>query len=307
MTGRTNKEELAKIRQYLQQNQSFQEPVERIRQNMDYAINFFPEIPDLCIETVYIDDLYGEWISVNKEMLESDAMILYFHGGGFVSGSCLTYRDLAARIARSSGVKVLVVEYRLAPEHPYPAANEDCMNTYLWLLNQRYESENMILGGDSIGGSLVLMTLLSLLELNKNLSAGTFLLSPHANLVRFDGESYTRNASIDPTGSIQTSQLILDRYLSYKTEPEQVPSILSPLSKELRGLPSLLIQVGGVEVLVSDAVRLAEKARKANVQVQLEVWEHMWSVFQMFAYQIPEAEQAIQNIGRFVRDNLHLS
>ncbi|GGH19601.1 alpha/beta hydrolase [Paenibacillus segetis] len=311
---KTPKEQLEAIKGYLKQvNVVEGKSVEHIRQQMEEAVTQLPKLPNIVIEPVQMGDLSGEWVSTNEDHTEYDdevgfesnqQVILYFHGGGFTSGSCNYYRDLAARISKSSGIKVLVLEYRLAPEHPYPAANEDCLFAYRWLQANGHSADHIVLGGDSVGASLVLMTLLSLRDHGEALPAGAFLISPHSDLVNLDGESYESRAELDPTGSLNGNQAILTHYLGSYSGP--IPELLSPLRMDLGGLPELLIQVGDHEVLLSDATRLAERATAAGVQVSLEVWENMWSVFHFLAYMLPEAEQAISNIGQFVGARLKI-
>ncbi|WP_409343325.1 alpha/beta hydrolase [Paenibacillus sp. MBLB4367] len=302
---RTNAEQLAAIKGYLRSTSNHAgKTVEQIRREMTEAAAKLPALPpDMTVKQTAIGALRGEWISIEERRPEDGRKaVLYFHGGGFVSGTCAFYRELAGRIAKASGVEVLTFEYRLAPEHPYPAANADCLNAYRWLLANGYAARNLVLGGDSVGGSLAFMTLLSLRDAGEELPAGAFLLSPHADLAHLDGESYRSRAALDPTGSLEGNQAILAAYLGdWQGEP---PAILSPLKMDLSGLPALLIQAGDQEVLLSDATRLAAKAEAAGVEVTLEVWEHMWSVFQLLAYMLPEAQQAIANIGHFVRASL---
>jgi len=237
-----------------------------------------------------------------REGARGRCAILYFHGGGFVAGSSDVYRDLTGRIALAAHVPVLTVNYRLAPEHRYPAANEDCLAAYRWLLGNGYSADNIVLGGDSVGGTLALMTLLSLRDNGEELPAGAFLLSPHADLVHLDGESYDTRAAVDPTGSRARNQAALDAY--WADNVGDYPAILSPLRMDLSGLPELLVQAGDREVLLDDAVRLAAKAEASGVRAKLEIWEGMWSVFQTMAFRLPEARQAIENIGSFVRNRL---
>ncbi len=301
---KTHVEQLTEIKNYLRQTSNYDgKAVEQIRQDMAEAATTLPQLADVMVEKVAVGHLKGEWISTEDNNLETaKQVILYFHGGGFIAGTCETYRDLAARISKSSGMKVLTLEYRLAPEYPYPAANEDCLSSYHWLLESGYASHNIILSGDSVGGSLALMTLLSLRDANEVLPAGAFLISPHTDLVHLDGQSYQSRAELDPTGSMQSNQRILSAYLGDVST--EVPLILSPLRMDLRGLPPLLIQVGDHEVLLSDATRFADLARDAGVEVTLEVWDNMWSVFHFLAYMLPEAQHAITNIGQFVRTTL---
>jgi monoterpene epsilon-lactone hydrolase len=299
----TSLEQLVAIKDFLKQSNRYDnKSVEQIRQEMDAIAANMPIHSDVKVEQVKVGSLHGEWIIPNEPVVSNDKAILYFHGGGFTSGTCEFYRDLAARIAKASGTKILTIQYRLAPESLYPAANEDCISAFLWLLANGYSASNIVLGGDSVGASLALMTLLTLRGEAGELPAGAFLLSPHTDLVYLDGESYQSRAELDPTGSLEGNKRILEVYLGNETE--EIP-ILSPLRMDLQGLPDLFIQVGDHEVLLSDSTRLADRAQAAGVKVDLEIWDNMWTVFQMLAYMLPEAQQAIMNIGRFVRSKLH--
>lgn len=300
---KTSIEKLVEIKGYLKQNNRFEsKSVEQIRQEMAITAANLPSHSDVIVERVRIGHLYGEWNIPVEPVPDPNKVILYYHGGGFISGTCEFYRDLSARLAKASGTKVLIIEYRLAPEYPYPAANEDCMSAYMWLLTNGYSADNILLGGDSVGASLALMTLITLKDEGGKLPAGAFLISPHTDLVHLDGESYRSRATLDPTGSLAGNLRILDAYLGNSSEVE-VP-ILSPLRMTMQGLPDLFIQVGDHEVLLSDSTRLAERGRTAGVNVELETWDNMWSVFHFLAYMMPEAQQAITNIGNFVRKKL---
>ncbi|RUT36226.1 alpha/beta hydrolase [Paenibacillus zeisoli] len=301
----TNPQQLAGIRAYLKQLSDPQRPLEQIRREMSEAPSEQPTIVGLITKPVNVNGLYGEWVSTAEIEISGDGskpVVLYFHGGGFVAGTCRFYRDMAARISHFSGVQVLTFEYRLAPEHPYPAANEDALTAYYWLIEQGYSASQIMFGGDSVGATLALMTLITLRDRREALPVGAFMISPHADLVHLDGDSYVTNKELDPTGSLEGNERILAAYLSsWQSVP---PEILSPLRMNLTGLPPLFIQVGSMEVLLSDAVRLREQAEQAGVDVTLEIWDNMWSVFHFLAYMLPEAEQAIRNIGMFNRQKL---
>ncbi|MEK4236172.1 alpha/beta hydrolase [Paenibacillus sp. FSL H7-0714] len=299
---KTSIEQLAAIKDYLKQNNRFEsKSIEHIRQEMVEAAANMPSHTDVTVERVRVGPLSGEWIIPVEAAPPDDKVILYFHGGGFVSGTCEFYRDLAARIAKASGMKVLIIEYRLAPEYIYPAANEDCIGAYRWLLANGYSASDIVFGGDSVGASLALMTLITLRDEGSDLPAGAFFISPHTDLVHLDGESYQSRAELDPTGSLEGNKRILEAYVGTRTE---WASILSPLRMNLQGLPDLLVQVGNHEVLLSDSTRLTERASGAGVHVELEIWDNMWSVFHFLAYMLPEAEQAISKIGKFARAKL---
>jgi len=296
---KTSQEQLRAIKHVLKQTSSYDhQSVKQIRFSMNEAAARFPRLPETVVENATIGHLHGEWVRGRKDVADQK-VILYFHGGGFIAGSCEIYRDLAARISKASGVSVLTVDYRLAPEHPYPAANEDCLSAYRWLIDQGYSACDIMIGGDSVGASLALMTLLSLRDAGNELPRGAFLISPHTDLVHLDGDSYVSRAALDPTGGLLTSERIIDDYLGNWSEA--APALLSPLRMDLQGLPSLFIQVGDHEVLLSDSTRFADRAKAAGVEVTLEIWDDMWSVFHTLAYMLPEAQQAIKNIGLYVQ------
>lgn len=300
---KTSIEQLHAIKSYLRQTSRYEnKSVDQIRQEMAEAAGNMPRHPDITVRKAALGPISGEWVSPANPAPDPDnRAIIYYHGGGFISGTCEFYRDLCTRIAEASGVRVLFVDYRLAPEHPYPAANDDCLMAYRWLLASGYPARKIVLGGDSVGGSLALMTLLSLRDNGEELPAGAFLISPHTDLVHLDGESYQSRAELDPTGSLDGNKRILDVYLNGQSE--EIP-LLSPLRMNLEKLPDLLIQTGDHEVLLSDSVRFTDRARTAGGSVELEVWENMWSVFHFLAYMLPEARHAVANVGQFVRSKL---
>lgn len=320
--GITPIKQLEAIRQHLRQNHTFSgKTVHEIRIAAENSARQLPVLSGMHVERVGTDQFSGEWVragrgtghsGLNPELRGTGVsavaserkVILYYHGGGFVAGSCASYRDLAARLSEVCGIAVFTVEYRLAPEFHYPAANEDCLAAYRWLLEQGVLPGNIILGGDSVGATIVLMTLITLRDEGDRLPAGACLLSPHTDLVHLDGESYESRAELDPTGNREGNRRILEDYLGdYAGER---PALLSPLRMDLGGLPPLFIQVGDQEVLLSDAERLAEQARAAGNQVSLEVWENMWCSFQVMAGLLPEAALAIRHLGNYIRSTLML-
>ncbi|WP_058304100.1 alpha/beta hydrolase [Gorillibacterium timonense] len=300
----TNKPLAEKVKEQLRQTTGFsQQTVSEIREGLVKQAEQLPPLPGVVYREAGAEGIAGEWVHVEDgTQLASDSVILYLHGGGFVAGSATVYRDLAARISRTSRTPVLTVNYRLAPEHPYPAAHEDCLNAYRALIRLGFAPERILLGGDSIGASLVLMTLLQLRDEAAPLPSGAFLLSPHTDLVHLDGESYESNAKNDPTGSREANERLLSAY--WQDRGTDIPLLLSPLRCDLSGLPPLLIQVGSDEVLLSDAVRFATAAESVDVSVRLEIWESMWCAFQTMAFLLPEATAAIEHIGSFIRERL---
>lgn len=253
-------------------------------------------------ESVILGEIKGKWVSSDKVPQNSEKAVLYLHGGGFTTGNCITYRNIAARISKASCVRVLNIDYRLAPENKYPAANEDCLKAYTALLDSGISAENIILGGDSAGGYLALSTLLFLKSNNIPMPRAAFLLSPHTDFLYLDGESYNTRANQDPLNTLEDVKAFAAQYFDFS---EKAPSVLSPLNQDLQGLPDLFIQTGDHEVILSDSVRLAKRAKEAGVNVELEVWENMWHIFRFMAYMLPEGQQAIDNIGLFIMKNFY--
>ena len=252
------------------------------------------------VEPVSVEGLRAEFVRAKDVSLSDARTILYFHGGGYIAGSCSTHRDLATRISAACGMRALVVEYRLAPEHKYPAAFEDGLRAFRWLRERGVAPDQMVVGGDSAGGGLALATLLALRDGGERLPKAAFLLSPWLSQV-LDGESYETRAELDLLIDKDFAGVCADAFLSgTETDPRE----LVLFEKDLHGLPSLLVQVGEDEVLLSDSLRLVENALAAGVETQLDVWSGMWHVFQAYAVILPEAKQAIAAIGSFVKEKL---
>jgi acetyl esterase/lipase len=242
----------------------------------------------------------GEWV-ISPDT-ESHSVLYYLHGGGFTAGSCVTHRELAARLCLASGVRVLLIDYRLAPEHPFPAALEDAAAGYRWLLAQAVSPEQIVIGGDSAGGGLALATLLRLRDHAVALPAAGVLLSPWTDLA-LTGPTIQTRAEIDPLCSQASLYRAAQWYLA---GADPANPLASPVYAELHGLPPLLIQVGDREILLSDSTRVAERAQAHGVEVTLEVYDELWHVFQGWASALPEGRQAVERIGRFVRRKLRL-
>jgi monoterpene epsilon-lactone hydrolase len=236
----------------------------------------------------------GEWVYATG--FDPERVILYLHGGGYISGSPQTYRMLIAQIARAADARVLAPDYRLAPEHPYPAALEDVQTAYFWLLEQGVAPENIVVAGDSAGGGLTIALMLTLRETGAPLPAGGVCLSPWFDLA-LEGESLRANAGMD----YLNEHMIRAAVQMYSKDHDARDPLISPLYADLQGLPPLLIQSGTVDMLIDDAKRFAQRAKAAGVTVELELAENMVHVFQFFYLVSPEARQAIKHIGRFVR------
>ena len=252
---------------------------------------------DVKREKVSAGGVPAEWVVA--ENADPDRVILYLHGGGYVIGSINTHRELGSRLSRAAAARVLLIDYRLAPEHPHPAAVDDAVAAYRWLLSQGVNPSRLAIGGDSAGGGLTVATLVAVRDAGLPVPAAGVCLSPWVDLEGI-GESMTTKAAADPM--VQRDGL-LKMAAAYLAGQNPRTPLASPLYADLSGLPPLLIQVGTAETLLDDSTRLAERARKSGVQVTLEPWEDMIHVWQAFASLLPEGRQAIDRIGEFVKHN----
>ena len=252
------------------------------------------------IEPVEVDGIPAAWISPPDA--DPERVLLYLHGGGYILGSIKSHCDLVARLSSASGVRSLQLDYRLAPEHVFPAAIDDALTAYRWLLTRGTKPEHIIVSGDSAGGGLTLALLQSLRDKHMPMPAGAVLLSPWTDLVGTVG-SRTAREDVDP---IFTAREINGLASFYVSNEDAHNPLISPIYADLHGFPPLLIEVGSDEVLLDDSLQIAEHARAANVPVELTVWEGMWHVFQQFAYTLPEGQQSLANMGRFIRNQTRL-
>ena len=272
-------------------------PIEQSRAAFDAISNMFVLASDVKHETVDVDGTPGEWISTENA---GSGVILYLHGGGYVIGSINSHREMISRIARAARARALAIEYRLAPEHPFPAAVEDATKAYRWLLKEGIDPDKIVVAGDSAGGGLTVATLLALRDAGDPLPTAAVCISPWTDL-EITGETMVTKADVDPMIRPDDAKFGAERYYG-KTDPSH--PLISPIKANLSGLPPLLIQVGTSEVLLSDSTRLAERAKAAGVDVTLEEWEEMIHVWHFFAFILPEGQQAIERIGEFVRAKL---
>lgn len=227
--------------------------------------------------------------------------ILYLHGGGYVIGSPSLYRNLTWRLARAAAARLLAVDYRLAPEHPFPAAVDDAMTAYEWILAGGADPRRLVVVGDSAGGGLAFALLLRCRdEARLPLPAAVVALSPWTDLA-LTGASLAGNAVADPFLDANGIPPIAEYYLA-GADPRH--PYASPLYGDPTGLPPALLQVGGDEVLRDDATRMADRLRAAGCEVTLEVWPRMPHVWHLFASVMPEARRAIARIGAFVRERI---
>ena len=226
--------------------------------------------------------------------VRDDRGVLYFHGGGYVAGSLDSHTELMGSIARACRAPVLGIDYRLAPEHPYPAALDDAVASYERLLGNGIDPARVVIGGDSAGGGLTLACLLALRSAGTPLPAGAILISPWTDLSGSGASMHGRLAA-DP---MLSGDLLGPMAAAYAGEAELTDPGVSPLFGDLAGLPPLLVQVGDDEVLLDDSTRLAARAEAAGVSAQLHVFEGAFHVFQMFPA-LPESREALAEMGRF--------
>lgn len=241
----------------------------------------------------------AEWTRVPES--DNSAVILYLHGGGYILGTVEEYRDFIARLCKAGHVQALSADYRLAPENRFPAAINDAVNTYKWLLSQNIEPNRIIIAGDSAGGGLTLAALLALRDEQVRLPAAAICLSPCTDLAQ-TGDSIKSKASVDPFLSSEFLSFCYDRYLG--VDEDRRNPLASPLYADLTGLPPLLIMVGTSEILLDDSIRFAAKARNFGVPVELVVAEKMIHVWPTFAGIIPEGQESVTSIGHFIRKHL---
>ncbi|MGE0287398.1 MAG: alpha/beta hydrolase [Bradyrhizobium sp.] len=240
----------------------------------------------------------AEWIVPSGA--PTDRVIVYFHGGGFRIGSIASHLDLIARIAAASGFRTLAIDYRLAPEHRFPAALEDAVAALEWLGGQGYDAAHIALAGDSAGGNLVLASMLELRRRGRELPVAAALMSPWTDLAA-TGASYETRAKGDPIHQRSMILALAKNYLGEDGDPRD--PLVSPLYADLAGLPPLLIQAGDLETVRDDSTMLAERASAAGVEVELQVWDGMIHVFQMFP-EIPQAGEAVAAVAAFLRRHL---
>jgi acetyl esterase/lipase len=279
-----------------QNKEDTQKRVEDDRKALEESMGMEEYPEDVTFEESTVNNIPSLWIKTPES--KNDRVVLYLHGGGYVMGSINTHKGLGCRISRASKSRVLLIDYRLAPEYPYPAALEDSVAAYKWLIDEEgIDPRNIVISGDSAGGGLTAATLLKLRDTGIALPAGGVLLSPWVDL-DMTGASIRTKRKVDPI--VNASGLYFMANL-YSGDKDPKNPYISPLYAELNGLPTLLIQVGSAEVLLDDSTRFSEKAKSAGVDVTLDVWGDMIHVFQAMALWAPEGGQAIEKIGAFIQ------
>ena len=288
---------IAKLKEVLRRQgtspTNLQITIEQRRRGMEKVA--FPVAEDIKVEGLEVVGLAAEWIEAPE--VDSSRVILYLHGGGYVMGSLITHRALMGEISRAAKAKVLGLEYRLAPENPYPAAVDDAVAGYQWLLDQGYAAKNMAIAGDSAGGGLTIATLVVLKQSSDLLPAAAVCLGPWSDLT-CSTETYQSRADDDPM--IQQAG-IADMAGEYLQNADARLPTASPNFADLAGLPPLLIHVGDSEVLLDDARNLHDKALACGVNSTLDVWDEMIHVWHAFHPMLDEGLQAIEHIGAFLQ------
>jgi acetyl esterase/lipase len=270
--------------------------VEDARKELVDLSNLVKIAKDVKLEFIKVDNIPAAWISTPET--KNQYVILYLHGGGYMEGSIKTHQELVSRIARVAKARALMLDYRLAPENIFPAALDDAFAGYHWLIkNEKINPKNIIIAGDSAGGGLTIATLLKLRDSGSPLPAAAIGISPWTDLA-MTGESLRKNAKKDVMLAYYNLYFMAFLYLD-DVDPKN--PLVSPLYADLKGLPPILIQVGDAEVLLDDSIRFADRAKKAGVNITLDIWKDMPHVFQSGASLAPEGQQAIDKMGIFIQ------
>jgi epsilon-lactone hydrolase len=256
------------------------------------------KVPGVRSEPADVSGIPAEWLIPDNSA--SDRALLYLHGGGYIHGSIKSHREMASQIAASAGCRALIIDYRRAPENKFPAAVEDAVASYRWLLSQGYEPGETAIAGDSAGGGLTVATMVSLRDSGDPLPAAAMMLSPWTDL-ELIGESCKTVGWRDPLISTRLLRKYTRMYMGGKDPRDP---LASPIYADLKGLPPLCIQVGTCEILLDDAKRLAERAEQDGVSVELDVYEDMFHVWHFFSPMVPESKEAIEKLGTFFREKV---
>jgi len=265
------------------------------RARFEKLAGFLGGSPDAKCEAVDAGGVPAEWVGAPG--FDPARAMLYLHGGGYAIGSINTHRRLAYDLSAASGARVLLIDYRLAPEHPFPAAVDDAARAWRWLLKQGFAPSRLSIAGDSAGGGLTIATLVNLRDQKLALPACAATMSPWVDLEGV-GNSIVARAAQDPM--VQKAGLLWMASMYLNGADAKTP-LAAPLHADLKGLPPVLVQAGTAEVLLDDATRLDEKLHQAGVEVKLSVWPNMLHVFPLFAPILSEGRDGCVEIGNFVR------
>ena len=265
------------------------------RKDIDARGRQYGLAPDIAVEPVNANGVRAEWTSTPQA--DRDCAILYLHGGGFVIGSLDSHRHLVSEAGRAAKAWALALDYRLAPEHPFPAAVDDSVLGYRFLLSRGYKPERIAVAGDSAGGGLVVSAMVAIRDAGLPQPGCGWCVSPWVDLEAI-GETMSTKAAVDPT--VQRAS-ILDMAGMYLNGADPRSPLAAPIYADLTGLAPLLIQVGATETLLDDAVRLAKAAGSADVRVEMQVWPEMIHVWHLFHPELTAGRKAIEQGGAFIR------
>lgn len=266
------------------------------RARLDEVGSIWPVAPDVELAAVDLGGLSGEWSSVPGS--DGTRVLMYFHGGGYCSGSIRSHRRLVSEAGRAAGTRALAVDYRLAPEHPFPAALDDALTAWRFLREQGIAPMHIAVGGDSAGGGLTAALINHLREAGEEQPACAWLVSPWTDLT-MSGASLASKDTVDPLIHKGYLEELAHAYLPAGFESKD-PRV-SPLYSSLRGFPPTLIQVGSDETLLDDAVRFAAAAGSADVAVTLEIWPHMIYAWPLWNAHLEAGRRALASAGAFMR------
>jgi epsilon-lactone hydrolase len=269
------------------------------RQRIDEVGSVWPIADDVKLEPVDVDGIAGEWSIVAGS--DPARVLLFFHGGGYCSGSIVSHRRMVTEAGRAAGLRTLAVEYRLAPEHPFPAAYDDALTAWRWLRKQGIAAAHIAVGGDSAGGGLTAGLLARLRDDKEHPPGCAWLVSPWTDLT-MSGPTLASKDAVDPLIHKSYLEELADAYLPAGMDRKD-PRV-SVLYADLRGLPPMLIQVGSAETLLDDSARFAAAAGAADVPVTLEIWPHMIHAWPMWNARLDAGRRALASAGAFIRRHL---
>lgn len=269
------------------------EDLERQRRGQELLGRLVAPMAGMSWEPFSLDGMEAAWVRPHRGH-DRRRCILYCHGGGYTSGNLGYSRILASKLAHITGYEVLAFEYRLAPEHPFPAAPDDAMKAWDYLMHLGYGARDVVVAGDSAGGNLALVLTHRLKEEGRRLPGALILMSPWTDLTA-SGKSYRERVELDPVLTLNYIHAVREAYA--RGQDWSAP-LLSPMFGDLSAFPPTLIQAGTNEILLSDSIRLRDRMIQAAVPCRLEVWTDLWHVFQMFP--MKKATEAMESIGRFL-------
>ena len=277
--------------------------IDQVRKGMEVAtrLAFLPA--KTKVEQTSYGGVKAEWVSAKN--VNEENVILFLHGGGYNTGSPSTHRELAAHISKVSNAKVLLPDYRLAPENTFPAALEDAITSYRWLIDSGYSSSKIAIAGDSAGGGLTLVTCISIRDSGEPIPSSLACISPWTDL-EMTGESVKTHKNIDPMVTFAPIQIMASLQImasNYIGSNDPRSPLISPIYADLKDFPPMIIQVGSDEILLDDSMRMAERAKQAGVDLTINIYEGMWHVFHILYRLIPEAKHAVHELGSFIKNH----